>query len=643
MNPQIAPEGPPEPTSSASPPFPWRELVLQWLSIWAVVLAVASATYSAWDQDWTFDEHGHLHYPRAVIDGNLPSRDGFYSSKTPALLPNILLERLAFRLGLKQPKVIKFVDRLGNVLYLVALLVVVFFFTRRFSDSLTAWMAVLICSLDQNIVAHSGLATVDGPFALACLVALWTMILFADDPKLKTTLLLGAGFGFALTVKFTGLYLVPAFASLAFWQLGGGMSWRHFFRRLGWLAVAGLAACLFISATYFFRDFGWEFGAHQYWTPLFKRLSEWIGWMRLPLPGEYFLGADRVASIERGKFNVIILNRWYDWGVWYYFIVLWFLKNPLGLITGTAVAGWLGIKSRAFRQPGMRLLFAQWLLYFVYFSFLFHTQVGYRYVLMLAPLTWVFVAVGAKDWWKKPAGTYAVIAGVFLCLFEIAPYFGHPIAFSNSLLLPKKEAYRYIADSNLYWNEYNSQLPELIREHGLAQVAVNPVHILPGYNVFDGNMLNGVFWNFEQHRWVRDHLRPVDHIRHVLFVYDVNEEEFGRFLDDKRTFAGLTRVYPCVGNPMRSAGLALSDPTVRYLCVDALETSDLSVRAFTGSARIGAVNGEGRCQNDQVHGAQEVWFRLKMGRHVFCIVDANSFSAQFDVRRGTGGILAFEP
>src|SRR5262249_47323546 len=92
-----------------------------------------------------------------------------------------------------------------------------------------------------------------------------------------------------------------------------------------------------------------------------------------------------------------------------------------------------------FRHRGMYLLYLQWILYFFYFSFVFHAQLGYRYCLMLLPLAYLFIAVVGKDWWNKPKGMYAVLAVALVSFVEIIPYWGHPIAFSNSLVLPKRK------------------------------------------------------------------------------------------------------------------------------------------------------------------------------------------------------------
>ena len=211
-------------------------------------------TLAAWNLDSTLDEPFHLDYAHKIVDDQVPGREGIYNSKTPALLPSVLAQKLAVRAGVTLPKPQEIVARLTTALYFVALLVVVFFFTRRFAGSPAAWIAVLCCSLEPNLVAHASLSTVDVAFALANLLALWTIVIFARQADWKTTLWLGLALGLAFTVKFTGLYLVPAVVSLPFWKKDG--NWptaREWLRRAGWLSLAVLVSMLLISASYYFR------------------------------------------------------------------------------------------------------------------------------------------------------------------------------------------------------------------------------------------------------------------------------------------------------------------------------------------------------------------------------------------------------
>src|SRR5206468_13081942 len=62
---------------------------------------------------------------------------------------------------------------------------------------------------------------------------------------------------------------------------------------------------------------------------------------------------------------------------------------------------------------------------------------------------------------------------------------------------------------------------------------LEPVHLLPGRNVFELNTVAGVR-DFEQHRWIREHLDPVRHFGHTHLLFEVDEATYSQFLEDTR-------------------------------------------------------------------------------------------------------------
>jgi hypothetical protein len=253
---------------------------------------------------------------------------------------------------------------------------------------------------------------------------------------------------------------------------------------------------------------------------------------------------------------------------------------------------------------------------------------------MLVPMTCLFLAVGLKDWWMKPRGAYVAAAIAVFSLAELVPYYGHTLAFSNSFLLPKKDAYRVLADSNLYWNEYHAQIPGLLLERGV-QASINPVHVLPGKNAIDSFELSGVLWiPRRQHQWARDRLETSGHVKHVIFLYDVSERDFSRFLDENRRYPAPRLATDCEGSSGTSVPIAARGEGWMLLCANARELTDVSLSVRSGTVSAGHVNGEGRCIDDTVRKQQEIWFRLEPGRHVLCLSTDGGLEGSWDVRRG---------
>jgi hypothetical protein len=84
---------------------------------------------------------------------------------------------------------------------------------------------------------------------------------------------------------------------------------------------------------------------------------------------------------------VVLLDRWYPRGVWYYFLVVWLLKEPVLLLAAQVYGLGRTAATRAlWTDPTLAFLAASLGLNLAYFSFFFATQVGFRFVLMCLPI-----------------------------------------------------------------------------------------------------------------------------------------------------------------------------------------------------------------------------------------------------------------
>ncbi len=217
-------------------------------------------------------------------------------------------------------------------------------------------------------------------------------------------------------------------------------------------------------------------------------------------------------------------------------------------------------------------------------------------------------------------------------LAENAVYFGNPLAFTNAAVWPKRLAYRVVADSNIDWGQGRERIRERIVRAGAGHTILEPLHILPGHNTLDLNVVAGVF-DFEQHRWLREHLQPGGHFDHTYLWYEVGNEDFDRFLSDTRRL----RPEPWVATPCppelplerhppgARVGFALDTPPSAgdgwLVCVDTRRGVDVGFRAVKGVIRFGRLDASGGCADDVMAAGHVSWFRLEPGRHALCVVE----------------------
>jgi hypothetical protein len=393
-----------------------------------------------------------------------------------------------------------------------------------------------------------------------------------------------------------------------------------------------MVAWAVVCGAYLVREMGRPLAALDLRSALFLRLAAAAPNLRLPLPAAFLTAFDASLASERRDWNVVVLGHRYAKGVPYYFVFMWLLKTPI-LVIGAVTWG-LGRAARQpplRRDPWIRLLAVNLVLLLGYFSLAFHAQIGLRYVLMALPIAYVIAGAGLASLPSRPRWTLLGGLVVATALIENAVYFGNPLSFTNAAVQPKRLAYRLLADSNIDWGQNRERLAGWLAEREWNAARIDPVHLLPGRNVIGLNALAGVF-DFEQYRWVREHLEPGGHLGHTYLWYLVDDDTFNRFLYDSRRlfpdpFASTVcpdsldyTVQPS-GSEMPFALRRMPRPDeTSVTCVAARRDTDVGFRVTRGSADVGVFVAPGVCRTQAVQEGQEVWWRLEPGTHALCLV-----------------------
>lgn len=616
------------------------DLLLRRLARLACGLAVAHALFGAARADWTYDEAFHLRWSERLAFEGEDTRDDHarYNSKTPVSIPNAVAQRAARAVGLA-PEAQRFAARLPTVVLLAALLWAVGALARRLTGELAAPLARLFAALDPNLIAHGSLATVDVAYALAVVLGALAFLHAAERPGLWRAARLGVACGAALAIKFTALLLLPFVLTLPGFAARPGPGLR------GWLrffVVAALVALLVIDASYLFTGLARPLGEHAWRGPLFTSVAATLPGWRLPVPEAFLTGLDASLVDEGAGWVVVLLGREWPGGVWFYFLVLALLKTPLAAIVGQGLGLWRLLSGPGVRATAVRAVLLMLALHAAYFSFLFRAQIGYRFALACVPLVAALAAAGLAPGLHGRRARPALLLLFGLGAAELLPFAGNPLAFTNSLVWPKREAFRYVADSNLDWGQGRERLPALLAAERWAAAPVNPVHPLPGLNVVGINELTGVFGR-ERFRLLRERLSPLRHFEHTALLFDVPEPLFDRYMDESRSVvAATTDAAACEGATFARTThrdyLRLvrreNPPAGRtwLVCVRSGRGNDIAVRAETGNLHYGRyLPGQG-CVGDFVRQGQEAVWRLGPGTTALCLEEQPNRRAYIEYR-----------
>jgi hypothetical protein len=251
----------------------------------------------------------------------------------------------------------------------------------------------------------------------------------------------------------------------------------------------------------------------------------------VPVPFPYLQGLDWMRNTEStGNLagNVYLLGQVSTLkGFRGYYFVATLLKAPIGtqIILLSALFVFFVQKSR--RQNLLRneiFLLIPVLFYAIYFNFFFNTQIGIRYFLPVFCLLYVFAGNLFTGWerfsFRQKSAIFALLTYTFISVISYYPYH---MSYFNEIVWDRKQAYKYLADSNVDWSQGKNELDQYMLEH--PDAVYKPGKVRSGHLVVRVNDLVGVTTDPEQYAWLRDNFEPVDSIAYSYLIYKISPEE----------------------------------------------------------------------------------------------------------------------
>jgi hypothetical protein len=395
----------------------------------------------------------------------------------------------------------------------------VFLWTRRLFGARPAALALLLCVLNPEVLAHGQLVTTDLGAALFIFLAVAAFERVTERVTAGRLAAAGAALGAALATKFSALVLLPVLVVLgAVVALGraplrvevAGLAPRQVESRRGKAAAAAaiLALMAVLATVVIWASYGFQ--ARFTDDPVVDAAFEWerlrpesaavaepvLLARRLSLlPDPYLFGFFRFFKHSESR-PEFLLGRRSEGGSWYYFPATFALKTPLALIALLALA--VATRSRA--PASARAECFVWLPVAVYLALTLTRgiHIGNRHLLPIYPF--LFVAAGRAAAWAFAAGRswraapgLAVAALVVWHLGATLRIHPHYLAYFNELAGGPARGYRLLADSNLDWGQDLKELGTYLSRNGITSCKLSyfgtadpeyhriPCELLPGY------------------------------------------------------------------------------------------------------------------------------------------------------------------
>jgi 4-amino-4-deoxy-L-arabinose transferase-like glycosyltransferase len=487
----------------------------------------------------TEDEPVHYRYGVNVLEGDSTRFD---DSKMPATALNALPARVGARLrpGAFHDWLVRVeTGRYATIAFALFIGTQVFRWSRELYGPAAGFWSLFLYALDPNLIAHSRLITTDVYAAGMILLALHAFWAFLDRGGWPRAIGSAALLGLAQLAKYTSMYLYPIFFLIvavreapALWRRARAGDWGSLGRSAlvfaKFAALFAAVSLLVLNLGFLFNRTGARLSEYQFRSGLFQRLQAALpaGHLRVPVPYPFLDGLDWVWMGDREGVGYTYLLGELRGGHGFkgYFLYATLFKAPLPLLIAIAAALAVCVarrKTLRWRDNEVFLLLPV-LFFTVYFNFVSHAQWGIRIFLVVFPLLHVLCGVLLRDWPRIGMRARAGLAALAVWLVaSVLSYYPHYIPYFNEFVWDRKQAYRYLSDSNVDWGQGEWYLARWREQHPEARVEPHASH--PGRIVVGISKLTGVL-NPRRYKWLRQNFHPTEHIAHAYLVFDVTPE-----------------------------------------------------------------------------------------------------------------------
>ena len=396
------------------------------------------------------------------------------------------------------PDLILFLARVPFILMGVILGIYVYKWSKELFGLNAGLLSLFFYTFSPNIIAHSRLAATDFLVTAFVFISFYYFYKYLKH-KSKTSLYIsGIIFGFALSSKFTSLYMLPVFFIYIFLHTN---SIKKSAKYLPSILILFILSFFVLSLTYSFKINVFLDGLHQV-----------------------------IVGGTIGRFSYL-LGKHYIGRSLLYFPIAFLFKTPIPFLI-------ILIVFKKYELKKSKFLFVP-VLFFFLVSLLNKTNLGLRHILVIYP----FLHVYAGNIIKLKKESLKLIFGFLLLWYGFSSLFIFPnyLAYFNELSLGPNNGYKILIDSNLDWGQDLKQLSHYLRDNNIDEIYISyfgnddldyriikyqPLECKPttGIIAISVNQLIGIRESVAAcNNWLMG-FQPVKKIGYTIWVFNITKE-----------------------------------------------------------------------------------------------------------------------
>ncbi len=440
-------------------------------------------------------------------------------------------------------------SRLGPMLLTLLLIIFIYIWAKELMGRWWALIPTFLFALSPTVLAHGHYVTTDIGAAFGIFIATYYFIKFILKPSRRHLIFAALTFGIAQLMKFSAVLLIPFFVFLivvfCIWKIKNEQQkiitvvYRYILPLIAIFAIGYLIVYIvyfvftinypvekqkadteFILTSFAKGpDTNWESCKLSSKVELSRRLrcvadiNIWMSQNKILRPiGQYLLGVLMVLQRSSGGNTAYFLGEVSASGWWYYFPVVFVLKEPIPsliLILFAFILGiWRIIKGFKFQISSVFKKFSDYLgthvaefsmLVFVIFYWLYSVKsplnIGIRHILPTMPFVYILAISSLKKWidgkviifsnsWKRlfalivnflKVSSKGILVGILIIWYLIetlltAPYF---LSYFNQFGGGINKGYQYVTDSNYDWGQDLKRLAQWANKENINKIAID--------------------------------------------------------------------------------------------------------------------------------------------------------------------------
>lgn len=367
--------------------------------------------------------------------------------------------------------------RIMASLLTVFLASLLFFCAREMFGDRAALFALALFCLDPNFLAHGAFVTTDIGSALTTLAAVYAFYRYVKRPTAARMILVGFAVGFAMTAKFTGVFIIPILiliAALDFWRSRkkseGSASPRQVIVALLVASVIGVG---WIWTIYHFRyaarpgSLQLNPASLQYLQELNSPINRWVltTASKLHLLPEAYLYGLADTKISAGSLPSYLFGRDYSGAPHWYFPAAFLIKSTLSFLILCGLAAVVVFRGR-WQKRRETVFLAVPAIFFFLLCTSSDLGIGYRHLFPIFPMLYILTAgCAAYLVSRAPKSIYFFAALLLWQLVTTLAAGPGLLAYANEAWGGPGETHLYLSDSNVDWGQQLKAVRSYLETH----------------------------------------------------------------------------------------------------------------------------------------------------------------------------------